>query len=77
MSNRFDSLAKIGKCTRPVFAVHGTADELVPFKQGETLFEAANEPKQFLRLPGLDHNSPLPDEFFEKLDAFLTSHGQK
>ena len=48
MSNRFDNLSKIGKCHRPVFITHGTADEVVPYRHGEALFIAANEPKRFL-----------------------------
>src|SRR5207248_5963463 len=32
--NRFDSLAKIGQCTQPVFIAHGTADGLLPYTQG-------------------------------------------
>src|SRR5262249_20051937 len=46
MSNRYDNLSKIGRCHRPVFITHGTADEIVPFRQGEELFAAANEPKR-------------------------------
>jgi fermentation-respiration switch protein FrsA (DUF1100 family) len=71
MRNRFDSLGKIGSCTSPVFVVHGTADTLIPFEFGKRLFEAANEPKQFMAAEGADHNDPLPAEFFQKLDTFL------
>jgi fermentation-respiration switch protein FrsA (DUF1100 family) len=69
--NRFDSLAKIRRCTRPLFIAHGTEDHLVPFALGERLFESANEPKQFLALQGLDHNSHTPAEFFTALRTFL------
>ena len=55
MRCRFDNLAKIGRCSRPVFIAHGTADSVVPFAQGEALFAAANEPKEFLRIEGADH----------------------
>ncbi len=59
MRTRFDNLAKIGQCPRPVFIAHGTADNIVPFAQGEALFAAANEPKEFLRIEGADHDLAL------------------
>ena len=71
LSNRFDNIAKIKNCTRPVFIAHGNKDTLIPFAQGKRLFETANEPKQFLTLEGADHNDPLPMEFFTALNDFL------
>ena len=71
MRNRFENLAKIGKCPRPVFLAHGTADGLIPCTHSERLFAAAREPKSFLRLEGDDHNSPLGPEFFAGLRRFL------
>jgi fermentation-respiration switch protein FrsA (DUF1100 family) len=69
--NRFDNLAKIGDCTRPVLIAHGTADGLIPFTQGERLFAAANEPKQFVRLEGHGHNDLPSPEFYAALRRFL------
>ena len=37
----------------------------------EHLFAAAHEPKQFLPMPNVDHNDPLPAEFFAELRNFL------
>jgi uncharacterized protein len=71
MANRFDNLSKIDRCRGPVFIAHGTADTLIPCQQGEQLFEAANEPKRFLPMPGKDHNDELPSEFFASLREFL------
>jgi uncharacterized protein len=71
MTNRFDSLSKIGRCQGPVFIAHGTADTLIPYWQGEQLFEAAHEPKRFLPMPGKDHNDELPAEFFASLREFM------
>ncbi len=71
MRNRFDSLAKIGKCRRPVFIGHGTTDDLIPFVLGERLFAAANAPKQFFRIEAGGHNDPLPRAFFDALRQFL------
>lgn len=71
MRTRFDSLSKVGKCTRPVFIAHGTADEIVPFRQGEQLFAAANEPKEFVRLEGMTHNIAIGEAFYAPLARFL------
>jgi fermentation-respiration switch protein FrsA (DUF1100 family) len=71
MRTRFDNLSKIGRCHRPVFIAHGTADEVVPFRQGEQLFAAANEPKELVRLEGFTHSLFLGDEFYQPLARFL------
>ena len=71
MRNRFDNLAKIKSCKRPVFIGHGTGDTLIPYAHGLSLFAAANEPKAFVSLQGSNHNDPLPAEFFTELRTFL------
>ena len=72
--HRYDNLAKLPHIRRPVFVVHGTGDTVIPFRHGERLFAAANEPKEFLRLDGDEHNMPLPDDFFDRLRRFLSAH---
>lgn len=74
MRTRFDNLAKIGQCRRPVFIAHGTADDVVPFTHGQALFAAANEPKHFLRLEGVGHDLGLSDQFCVPLAKFLAEH---
>src|SRR5262249_1711360 len=69
--NHFDNLAKIKACKRPVFIAHGSADTFVPFALGRRLFDAANEPKQFVAVEGIDHNGPLEDGFLGELRQFL------
>lgn len=71
MRNRFDSVSKIGSCRCPLFHLHGDADELIPFAQGERLFAAANGPKRFVRHAGGEHNMTLPDEFVTGLKQFV------
>ena len=58
MRTQFNSLAKIRNYHGPLLQSHGTADRLIPFAMGRQLFEAANEPKQFIAIPGGDHNDP-------------------
>jgi fermentation-respiration switch protein FrsA (DUF1100 family) len=68
---RLDSAAAIASYHGPLLQMHGDADRVVPFSSGQKLFEAANEPKTFIRVPGGDHNDPPPEKFFIALDAFL------
>ncbi len=39
----------------PWLMVHGDADEVVPLEEGEQMFAAANEPKEFRVIPNADH----------------------
>jgi hypothetical protein len=72
--NRFDNLAKIGHCNRPIFIAHGDCDSLIPLHHGERLFAAAHEPKEFLVMPGCDHNDPHSRDFLPRLRRFLDRH---
>jgi fermentation-respiration switch protein FrsA (DUF1100 family) len=35
--------------------IHGDADQIVPFVQGQRLFDQAGQPKTFVRVPGGRH----------------------
>jgi len=54
---RFDfaSAAKLPRVNYPVLVLHSSDDEIMPFELGERVFEAANEPKLFVRMRG-GHN---------------------
>ncbi len=71
MRNRLDSLSKIGLYHGPLLQCHGDADQIIPFTIGRKLFDAANQPKQFVHLPGHDHNDELPPVYTEALDHFV------
>jgi fermentation-respiration switch protein FrsA (DUF1100 family) len=71
MRNRFDSLSKIASYHGPLLLAHGEADELIPVSHARRLFEAANEPKELITLPGMMHNDPFYSPFPETVDAFL------
>jgi fermentation-respiration switch protein FrsA (DUF1100 family) len=71
MRTRLDSAAKIRDYRGPLLQFHGDADTIVPFKLGQRLFDAANEPKQLVVIPGGDHNDPRTAAFHRAVDAFL------
>jgi fermentation-respiration switch protein FrsA (DUF1100 family) len=55
MSTRYDSLGRITKIHAPILIFHSPQDEVIRYRLGERLFDAANEPKTFVQLSG-DHN---------------------
>ncbi|MCI0704143.1 MAG: alpha/beta hydrolase [Planctomycetia bacterium] len=73
MRTRLDSLAKIPNYHGPLLQTHGDADRIVPYALGRKLFNAANEPKLFVSVPGGGHNGPPSREYLTALDQFLGS----
>ena len=55
VSIKLDSLSKIKNVKKPVLFFHSKDDDIVPYKLGRKLYEAANDPKEFITLQG-DHN---------------------
>ena len=56
LRDRFDNINKIKKIHAPVLVLHGTADTIVPYSDGQALFAAANEPKTMETFPMGGHN---------------------
>jgi len=53
---KMNSLDKIARVSCPVLVVHSPADEVVPYKLGRKLYEAAPEPKRFYEIKNAPHN---------------------
>ena len=60
--SRFDynTLEAVKQVTCPVLVIHSPDDEIIPYKFGQQIFAAANEPKQFGILEG-SHNEGFYD----------------
>jgi hypothetical protein len=74
-SYRYDNGDKVTRITQPLLIIHSRRDEIIPFEQGERLFQRASEPKQFLELRGR-HNDGFyvsRDEYLVAMEAFLES----
>lgn len=56
LRTKYDNQAKIPRIAAPILIIHGTDDEVIPYTQGQQLFAAARDPKQFLAVPGAHHN---------------------
>lgn len=55
-SERYPSLERMGRITAPVLVIHGERDTLIPVRQGRTLYERANQPKQLYLVADAGHN---------------------
>ena len=53
---RFPSDEAIAKVTAPVWIIHGTGDEVIPFKLGKRLAEVAQRQVEFIAVEGGGHN---------------------
>jgi hypothetical protein len=74
VGGRFDSRAKIGGLASPVLFFHGDRDEIVPYRLGRALFEAAPEPKAFETIAGAGHNDTVEvggRAYFARIRRFL------
>jgi fermentation-respiration switch protein FrsA (DUF1100 family) len=56
LRTKMDSLGKIARVRAPKLFIHSPADELVPYRFGRQLYDAAPEPKQFHEVRGAGHN---------------------
>jgi pimeloyl-ACP methyl ester carboxylesterase len=76
LHTKMDSVSKIARVHCPKLFIHSTADEVVPYKLGRRLYEAAPEPKQFYEVQGAPHNSTYivgGKAYFDALRRFIES----
>jgi fermentation-respiration switch protein FrsA (DUF1100 family) len=74
LSQKFDSLGKIGDVRMPVLFVHGAADRFIPPRFSQALYDAARTRKRLLLVDGATHNNSMrvaPDEYREALFALF------
>jgi len=76
LHTKMDSITKIASVHCPKLFIHSPADEVVPYKLGRRLYEAASEPKQFYEVKGAPHNSTYivgGKPYFDALRGFVES----
>ena len=56
LRTKMNSLERIPRVRCAKLFIHSPADEVVPYRLGRRLFEAASEPKQFYEVAGAGHN---------------------
>ena len=73
--SKFSAVEKVPDLKLPKLFLHGTNDEIVPYKLGRKLYSAAAEPKEFYDIEGAGHNDTYAvggREYFSALNRFIT-----
>ncbi|MGV0644523.1 alpha/beta hydrolase [Mycolicibacterium sp. XJ879] len=76
--DRFPSIERIASVRVPLLVIAGDRDAIVPEQLSRRLYEAANEPKRYVVVPGAGHNDQVLLDGAVLLDAirqFLSSAG--
>jgi fermentation-respiration switch protein FrsA (DUF1100 family) len=71
MRDQYRSIDRIVRLHAPLLVMHGEADSVIPIALSRALFAAANEPKRFVALPGVDHVAVLESGGLEPVRRFL------
>jgi fermentation-respiration switch protein FrsA (DUF1100 family) len=70
----WDSRARVGGVRQPLLVLHGTADRLVPFAQGETIHaEAGSRQKRLVPLDGVGHSVAWTRDAAGPIFGFLSA----
>jgi len=68
----FRNIDKIRNFDKPTLIIHAEFDHIIPFSDGEALYDACPSPKKaFLKIPGANHN----DIFMRGLRQYLAAVG--
>ncbi len=71
---QMDSINRIVDVTCPSLFIHSPNDEVVPYRFGRQLYEAANEPRDFYEIAGATHNDIWlvgGQAYFERVGTFV------
>ncbi len=77
LTERFDSISKIGSIHLPKLILQGEADTMAPPLMARRLYDAAPDPKRIAVIPGGGHEDSAvvnPTAFFAALNGFLTQY---
>lgn len=75
MKDQFRSDLYAQKVTAPVMVLHGTADQVTPFRFGKRLSEMFGGPVQFYPMEGAPHIADLTPQSWGAIKAFMAEHG--
>ena len=76
LHHRLDSVSRIEQVSCRKLFIHSQADEIVPFRLGKKLFDAAPEPKEFYEVKNAPHNETCfvgGAAYIDKLREFIQS----
>lgn len=69
--NKLNSVQAISQIQCPLLQSHGDADRIISYQSGRRLFDAAEQPKQFVTLTGAGHNDRPTKAYYEIMARFL------
>lgn len=69
----YDTLSKISRLDRPLLVMHGDADQTVPERMGQRVFEAAPEPKRYVTFPAGAHTDFATELVVPAITQFVDS----
>lgn len=74
--NEFDNEARVQEVDTPLLLIHSRDDQVIPFEHGQSLYEVAREPKEFLEIQGGHNDGFLVSEerYLRTIDRFLQEH---
>jgi pimeloyl-ACP methyl ester carboxylesterase len=71
MLDQYRSRDIIDRVAIPLLIVHGSADEVIPFAQGRTLYDLAKTPKRLVKMVGSNHATLPRDGLYDPVWRFL------
>ena len=70
LKDKFQSDKKINNIKSPVFVMHSTKDDIVPFWMGKKIFELSNEPKMSFFVEDNNHLVTYDESLMKQLKIF-------
>tara|TARA_B100001063_G_C16739654_1_gene544029 strand:- start:452 stop:1252 length:801 start_codon:yes stop_codon:yes gene_type:complete len=74
LKDRYDSINKINKITKPILIMHGIKDDIVPYTMGEDLFKKANNPKYSYFPKNDNHMMDFNEELLKQIKKFVEKY---
>ncbi|MDQ4143622.1 MAG: alpha/beta hydrolase [Actinomycetota bacterium] len=74
LKDRYESASTISQVNIPVLVLAGGRDTIIPASQSRAVYEAAPGTKQFVEIPGADHNDPelfIGEQLISEVERFI------
>ena len=70
LKDKYLSYKKIKNVISPIFIMHSTGDDIVPFRMGEKMYKLANSPKSSYFVDENEHLVTYDESLMNKMDEF-------
>mgnify|MGYP001490118039 CR=1 FL=1 len=74
LKDRYDSIDKINKITKPILVMHGMKDNIVPYTMGIELFQKANKPKYSYFPKNDNHMMDFNEQLLDIIRTFINKN---